>query len=325
MKQPLRARACAHTNIALIKYWGKRDEALHLPDNDSISLTLDRFKTETELVFDPDLKEDEVIINEQRQQGEKAKRVIQFLNELRHMGQVNHYARVRSINHVPTASGLASSASGFAALAAAGNEALSLGLKAPALSVLARHGSGSAARSIFGGFVRWHAADQDVDSVALPLSINWPEVRMIVCLVDVGEKPYTSGYAMRQTRRFSPYHQAWIDTAMKDADLLQEALITHDFAQVTRIVSRNAMRMHADLLASDPPLWYIQPKTIELWQIWQQLQRQGIDVGITMDGGPHVKLLCLVQDLPLIHQALEQVLSKDRIITCAAGPGVTVQ
>ena len=157
MKTP-KVTARAHTNIALVKYWGKADEELIIPQNNSLSLTLDHFYTDTTVQFDPTLTADQFTLNGQAQETTK---ITKFLDIIRQMAASQLFARVESTNHVPTMAGLASSASAYAALALAGSKALGLDLNSKDLSRLARRGSGSACRSIYGGFVEWKKGDSD--------------------------------------------------------------------------------------------------------------------------------------------------------------------
>src|SRR5690625_3856942 len=169
----MQATAKAHTNIALIKYWGKRDESLILPTNNSLSLTLDAFYTTTKVQFDLELEEDIFNLDGQVVQGVQYDRVKQFLDMIRaYADQLNIFAKVDSTNTVPTAAGFASSASGFAALAAASTHALGLDLSDQELSRLTRMGSGSACRSIYGGFAEWEQGQKEdgSDSYAVPIA-----------------------------------------------------------------------------------------------------------------------------------------------------------
>ncbi len=179
--------ARAHTNIALIKYWGKRDKELFLPMNSSLSLTLDAFYTDTKVVFDPELTADEFYLNGfyKRKEILKISRFLDLFCE--YIGE-RAFARVESLNFVPTAAGLASSASAFAALALATATALDLDLSPATLSTLARRGSGSSTRSLFGGFVEWGMGTGSEDSMAHPIDdADW-DIGMVVLAVNTGPK-----------------------------------------------------------------------------------------------------------------------------------------
>ena len=182
----------AYTNIALIKYWGKADEALKLPKNNSISLTLDSFYTDTYVQFDSRFTTDTLTIDGQEQSGAALKKAKIILDLVREVAQVDYNAKITSLNYVPTAAGLASSASGLAALAGAASNALELNLSDAELSRLARRGSGSASRSIFGGFVEWEKGHSDVTSVAKPLDdANW-DIGMLFIILDSRQKAVSS-------------------------------------------------------------------------------------------------------------------------------------
>lgn len=185
MKTP-KVTARAHTNIALVKYWGKADEELIIPQNNSLSLTLDHFYTDTTVQFDPTLTADQFTLNGQAQETTK---ITKFLDIIRQMAASQLFARVESTNHVPTMAGLASSASAYAALALAGSKALGLDLNSKDLSRLARRGSGSACRSIYGGFVEWQKGDSDQTSYAVPLveNLDW-DLKMIAIVVNDKQK-----------------------------------------------------------------------------------------------------------------------------------------
>lgn len=165
-------KARAHTNIALIKYWGKADEAYIIPMNNSLSITLDRFYTETKVTFDSSLTEDKLILNGEKVDDKETAKIQKYMDIVREVADTELYAVIESENFVPTSAGLASSASAYAALAAACNEALHLGLSDKDLSRLARRGSGSASRSIFGGFAEWEKGHDDATSFAHQLTHN---------------------------------------------------------------------------------------------------------------------------------------------------------
>lgn len=202
----------AHTNIALIKYWGKENEALIIPKNNSLSLTLDAFYTDTKVTFDPSLKEDELILDGEKQASGVLNKVVTVLDLIREQAGITDCAHVESINYVPTAAGLASSASGLAALAGAANEAASLNLSPKDLSRLARRGSGSASRSIFGGFVEWEKGSTDEDSFATPVDdANW-DIGMLFIIVKQAQKDVSSRDGMRRTVETSPFYDGWLAT-----------------------------------------------------------------------------------------------------------------
>lgn len=307
----------AHTNIALIKYWGKKDKTLKTPTNSSISLTLDKFYTDTKVTYDPSLKSDEFYLDGTKVEDKVAKRVYAYMNVLREMVEIPSFARIESFNNVPKEAGLASSASAFAALAKAAT--LHLNLDDLTLSKLARLGSGSASRSIYGDFVRWDKGNSHDSSYAMPIQMDpWPEFTMIACLINEGVKPFGSGEAMDITSSTSPYFEAWTQSSEEDGHKLTEALIKHDIWTVGNIAQTNALKMHASLLAVN--MWYFEPSTIEIMNSVRELQKE-IPVFFTMDAGPNVKIITLDKHV----QAVMDVLPKGiKTVVCHAGEGVKV-
>lgn len=305
----------AHTNIALIKYWGKKNHDLKIPFNSSISLTLDKFYTDTKVTYDKTLTEDKLILN-----GMPAdpKRVSVFMDLIRERYNINEFAIIETTNNVPTAAGLASSASAFAALAKAAT--LHLDLDDESLSRLARMGSGSASRSIFPDFVRWERGHNDETSVASPIEMDaWPEFRMVVCIVNQEEKPFLSSVAMDETVETSPYYDAWVKATEIDGDVLLDALKHHDIEKLGHIAQTNALRMHASLLAINK--WYFEPMTIEIMNRVRKIQTE-IPAYFTMDAGPNVKIITLDKH---VDELLEALPENVETIVCKAGPGITVR
>ncbi|MEV7694398.1 diphosphomevalonate decarboxylase [Microbacterium sp. NPDC089189] len=296
------ATAQAHPNIALVKYWGKRDTALNLPATGSVSMTLDVFPTTTTVQVDASAAEDEFILNDVLRDGVPAERTRRFLDIVRAMAGTDARARVTSHNTVPSAAGLASSASGFAALAGAAAAAYGLDLDDRQLSRLARRGSGSAARSIFGGFALWHAGD-DEESFAEPLAAP-ADLAMVVTIVDAGEKQVSSREAMRRTALTSPYYPAWVSSTEQSLAAAQEAFRDADVARIGRITETNALRMHAAIQGSDPSIRYLSPTSVAIFDRVEQLRAEGLTVFATADAGPNVVALCLAEEAPAVDAAL---------------------
>ena len=291
------ATAFAQPNIALVKYWGKRDERLVLPHSSSLSLTLDIFPTTTTVRLDPAAGTDAVTLGGEPAAGEPRRRVVAFLDLVRDLAGRTEPAVVDTRNTVPTGAGLASSASGFAALAVAGAAAYGLDLDATALSRLARRGSGSAARSILGGFAVWHAGEGtgaagDLASYAEPVPVSGLDPALVIALVDAGPKAVSSRAAMRRTVDTSPLYRAWADSSGADLPDMLAALRRGDLDAVGEIAERNALGMHATMLAARPAVRYLSPATLEVLDGVLQLRRDGVPAYATMDAGPNVKVLC---------------------------------
>lgn len=318
-----KGKARAHGNIALIKYWGKKDEEKVIPMNSSLSLTVDCFYTDTELVFDEDIDRDYFYLNGNLQGVDATSRVSRFLDLFRKMTKINAPALVKSINQVPTAAGLASSSSGFAALAAAANLASGLNLNKRELSMLARQGSGSATRSIYGGLVVWQKGASENDSYAVPLDdANW-DIGMVIVIVNRNKKAVSSRQGMKRTVETSPFYKEWVESAKEDLEDIKIAIKNRDFEQMGIITERNALKMHATMLGANPPLLYWEPETLLVMQVVEELRSKGIPSYFTMDAGPNVKILCRLSQADLIRKRLEDNFNSLQIIVTGPGPGIT--
>lgn len=323
------ATARAGTNIALVKYWGKRDAALNLPAAGSLSLTLANLGSETSVTFAPDHEAgcDRVFLAGQPADPRFAGRVSKFLDLVRARAGLALPAEVRTQNTVPTAAGLASSAAGFAALALAATRAAGLDLAPAELSALARRGSGSAARSIFGGFVEMDPGTRadGSDAVARPLLDEqaW-DVRLCVAITATGEKGIGSTAAMERSTRSSPYYPAWVESVPADLEQARTALAARDLTHLGQVAERSAMRMHACAMAADPHILYWNPATLAAMATVKELRAQGVAAFFTIDAGPHVKVLCLAADAPRVEAALASTPAVMRVLVLAPGPGAQV-
>ncbi|MSP62438.1 MAG: diphosphomevalonate decarboxylase [Myxococcales bacterium] len=319
-----RAVAEARTNIALVKYWGKRNEALNLPAVGSISLTLDGLATRTEVRFDPSLAADTLNLNGTPAAGKPLTRVMRLLDLVRAASGRTGHAAVTSSNNFPTAAGLASSASAFAALALAATRAAGLSLDGAALSNLARRGSGSAARSIFGGFVEMKAGTQEDggDSIAAPLA-TW-DVRMVVGITGEGMKATLSTDGMRHTAETSPYYRAWVESHPADLAAGRAAIVHRDLQALGEVAERSCLSMHGSALAARPGILYWSGATVDAFHMIRALRSDGVGVWFTNDAGPHVKALCAPADAPRVEKALASVHGVVRTICCPPGAGAVV-
>ncbi len=321
----MKATAIANSNIALVKYWGKRDSNLILPHNSSISMTLDSLNTKTTVEFDNSFRKNEVIINGKNVKGQEFQRVSDHLNLLKLSSPDKMFAKVVSENNFPKAAGLASSASGFAALTHAGIKALNQSLSLKELSILARRGSGSASRSIYGGFVEWRKGTRSdgLDSHAMLIrDVNhWPEVSMIVTVISTDKKKISSRVGMSQTVCTSPFYRAWLETIETDLKKMREAIIEKNFNQLGMIAEKNALKMHATMHTTSPPNIYWKSGTLEVMQKVIELRNEGLECYFTMDAGPQVKILCLSSNLPHIQEELVTIGSIKEQIVCHPGEG----
>lgn len=320
-KYEMRAAAArAHANIALIKYWGKRDSLLNLPATGSISVTLEALATETRVTFDPALDADAI---EFAATGENT-RIVRFLDLVRARAKCDTRAHVVSHNNFPTGAGLASSASGFAALAMAATHAAGLDLSPAELSALARRGSGSAARSIHGGWVemqRGTAADGS-DAHAAPLAAaDTLSAHVVVAITATNCKKTGSTEGMTRTANSSPYFEAWTNDAESDLQAMRSAIRVGDFPSVGELTEHSCMKMHALMFTSKPPLVYWNPATIAAWQTVTELRAQGTPAYATIDAGPQVKVLCQPEHSTKVAAALEQVPGVVAVHISALGRG----
>ncbi|MEK4800418.1 diphosphomevalonate decarboxylase [Oceanobacillus sp. FSL K6-0118] len=323
----MKATAKAHTNIALIKYWGKRNEELILPTNSSLSITLDGFYTTTSVAFDEDLSEDIFVLNNEVITGEAYRRVSRFLHLIRETaGKQNLYARVNSVNEVPTAAGFASSASGFAALAAAGTRALGLDLTHEDLSRITRQGSGSACRSIYGGFVEWDMGEREdgMDSQAIQIQTeNHWDVRVAAVELNSKMKKISSRAGMKRTVETSAFYSGWLDSIPNDLKEIKVGIATKDFEKVGAVAEANCLKMHATTLGAAPPFTYWHDSTMRVMQTVQEMREKGIPAYFTIDAGPNVKVLYLPENEEQVEKILKDIPDVQNVTLSKIGPGVT--
>ncbi|MGO3090423.1 MAG: diphosphomevalonate decarboxylase [Galactobacter sp.] len=315
------AIARAHPNIALVKYWGKRDEELILPETGSLSMTLDAFPTTTSVTLTPAADRDEFLLGGQTVAGKPLERVVTFLEHVRSLAGSTVKARVESSNEVPTAAGLASSAAGFAALAVAAAAEYGLELSERDLSRLARRGSGSACRSIPGGtgFAIWRAGSDDESSYAE--AVPAPEMRMVVLTLDAGSKSVSSREAMRRCAATSPFHDAWVSSTAQTLVEAEAAAAAGDFTTLGELTESNALRMHAHINGAFPPIRYLAPASIAAFDAIAGLRAAGVEVYGTADAGPNVVAVCRPADAEAVAAALGEI---GPTTVVAPGPGATL-
>ncbi|QGH68112.1 diphosphomevalonate decarboxylase [Pseudactinotalea sp. HY158] len=308
--------ARAFPNLALVKYWGKRDEVLMLPAAGSLSLTLDTFETRTTVTLDPSLRQDAFELDGAENTGDARDRVRAFLDLVRERSGNASHAHVTSTNEAPTGAGLASSASGFAALATAAAAAYGLPSDAAARSRLARRGSGSAARSIIPGVAIWHAGDGDETSFAEPIAA--PEMRMVIVILDGTKKAVSSRDAMRLTALTSPFYDGWIRATEASLESMVSACRAGDFTRIGRITESHALRMHAVIASTDPPIRYLSPASVAVFDAVGALRSEGIEAYATADAGPNIAVLTRPEDSATVATRLSVF---GRVHDVGPGPG----
>jgi diphosphomevalonate decarboxylase len=316
-------RAAAGPNIALIKYWGNRgDPSLRLAANGSISLTLDTLSTEVQVSFQEGLRADTLQVNGQPAGGDRLTRAQSFMDQVRRLTHEPRFASIDSRSNFPMGAGIASSASAFAALALAAVQAAGKRLRPSELSRLARLGSGSACRSVYGGYVEWIATAEDATSQAEPLQPpeHWPLVDLIA-LIDESHKPVgsTEGHALAAT---SPLQAARLADTPRRLDACRQALRLRDFAALAEIVELDCNLMHAVMLTSTPRLVYWQPATLALIHRITRMRQSGLNVCYTIDAGPTVHCLSEPSCAGEATAALEAVEGVRRVLRASPGPGV---
>jgi diphosphomevalonate decarboxylase len=310
----VRAVAVAHPNIALSKYWGKRDGDGNVPAVPSLSITLDALSTRTEVTFDPSLDRDVFVLNGCESD---AVRVTELLDRVRIDARTKHFARVVSANDFPTASGLASSASGFAALALAAVHAAGLDRTTAEIADLARRSSASAARSLFGGYVELDGPDARQVAPADHL-----DLAVLVCVTTEAEKPVSSRDGMAETACKSPYWRAWLETAPRIHARLRAALLARDIPRVGELAEQSALAMHASALAAG--IVYVSGATLHTFAEARALRREGIGAWATFDAGPHLKCITAGADLRRVKARLSAVDGVLRVIEARAGDGAHI-
>ncbi|HTE56029.1 MAG TPA: diphosphomevalonate decarboxylase [Kofleriaceae bacterium] len=324
--------ARAHANIALVKYWGKRDAALNLPAAGSMSLTLAALTT-TATVTASQGGRDELELDGHAVVGPTLARFSAWADLVRAAaGGPELRFQVTSANDFPTASGLASSASAYAALALGVSRAAGLSLSPEELSVLARRGSGSAARSIFGGLVvmrpgtRSDGSDSHAEQLmsADELASSWP-LAMVIAVVGGGRvKGISSRAAMDHCAETSPLYAGWLASVPGDLAAARAAIEQRDLHALGEVAEQSALTMHAAALAARPAIAYFRPATIALIEAVQELRRAGTTAFFTMDAGPHVKILTTPSEAAAVARRVSQVADVSKVIESGPGGGAEV-
>ncbi len=315
----LSATALAHPNIAFIKYWGNRDQQLRIPENGSISMNLGGLTTRTSVTFLPSLENDELNLAGKPISGPALQRVSAFLTRVRVMGNLDLFARVESVNNFPTGAGIASSASAFAALSLAASHAAGLNLTEKELSRLARTGSGSACRSVPGGFAEWQAGSDDLSSYAFSIAPpeHWDMVDCIA-VVSHSHKP-TGSTEGHQLARSSPLQECRLADVERRLDQCRTAICEKQFHLLAEVVEQDSNMMHAVMLTSCPSLIYWEPATLEIMKNVIQWRQSGLPVFYTIDAGANVHVLCLSHSLKKVRMLIKQIPGVQHILTAPAG------
>lgn len=316
------AQSCA--NIAFVKYWGRRDHALRLPLNGSLSMNLDRATTTTTVSFDLELEADAVTIDGESATAQAAQRVSDHLDRIRSAAGIATQARVASRNSFPMGAGIASSASAFAALTAASCAAAGLALDERALTVLARLGSGSACRSIPAGFVEWYAAGISADSYAEQIAPpeHWALCDLIAIVQTEHKKVGSSkGHELVDP---SPFAEARLAAAERALPVIRAALLARDFATFGEETEQEAIRMHAVAMTSQPSVLYWSPDTVRIMHAVREWRDEGLACYFTIDAGANVHVLCENRDVPALEARLRALSGVRDVLVNRPGPGTQI-
>ena len=320
-------KARARANIALAKYWGKSDKTLNLPAVPSVSVTLEPMITETVVRLDAKAERDVLVLGESEANEGETKRAVRVLDRIRAEAGAKDKARVESVNHFPTASGLASSASGFAALVAAARRAYGLPRDPRKESALARWCSASAGRSIYGGFVELPAGvpgDDENAAIQLHPASHW-DLRLTVAVITEARKDVGSTDGMTLSKETSPYYQAWVDATPAMAAAIRDAIAARDLSRLGPLAEHSFASMHALALSTSPPTIYFQPASLAALATVKKLRESGVPVFATMDAGPHVKAISSAEDAPRVKKALLETPGVLRVLEARPGPDVEVE
>ncbi len=317
----MQGTAIAQPNIALIKYWGKRDVALNLPAVGSISITLRDLHTRMHVTFDDALEADELTINGVPDQG-MLPRLASCLDRV--VEHDRRCARIDSQCNFPIAAGLASSASSFAALTVAAAHAAGKAMTTAELASLAGQASGSAARSLLGGFVELVNTDDGIAVETLCDADEWP-LEVVVAITETGPKAVGSTEAMEISRKTSPFYANWVDQQAADLDTARAAIDDRDFDALARVAEHNCLKMHSIMWASRPPMVYWNAATMRCLETVRALQARDVAVFFTIDAGPQVKAVCLPEHAADVEGALRATPGVEDIMVSGLGPGARLE
>lgn len=300
----MKATAIAPSNVAFVKYWGRKDEKLRLPENGSISMNLSGLQTTTTVEFNDKFKRDEIILNGIKEELEN-NRAVKHLDRVRLLAKIDLKAKVNTTNNFPTGTGLSSSASGFAALTLASATAAGLNLSEKELSILARQGSGSACRSIPNGFVEW--LDGDTSDTSYGKSIFPPDYFEIADTVAVvsTEKKFLATSEGQKSARTSPFFPERLRLIPDKITRVKKAIEDRDFTVFGKLVEAEALEFHSILFTSEPPLFYWTPQTVAVMKMVQAWRREeSVEAYFTINTGQDIHVLSRSEDAEDVERRL---------------------
>lgn len=309
----MKATAIAPSNIAFIKYWGKKDEKLKLPENGSISVNLDNLLATTTVEFSSEFDKDSVLINN-RSEIKEVNRVIKHLDLIRKIAGISLKAKIVSKNNFPLGTGLSSSSSGFAALTLAGAKAAGLELNEKELSILARQGSGSACRSIPDGFVEWLYGDTSETSYSQTLYP--PDYWKILDIVAVVSKEVklTSSTEGQKIVSTSPFFQTRLQNIKQKIVKIKKIFETKNFTELGELIEEEALELHAIMLTSAPSLIYWLPATLKVMRLVKKWRSEGLEVYFTLNTGQDIHLIIEEKNSVELIKRLKEIKEVKKII-----------
>ncbi|HEQ8560449.1 TPA: diphosphomevalonate decarboxylase [Streptococcus pyogenes] len=288
----------SYANIAIIKYWGKENQAKMIPSTSSISLTLENMFTTTSVSFLPDTAtSDQFYINGLLQNDEEHTKISTIIDQFRQPGQA--FVKMETQNNMPTAAGLSSSSSGLSALVKVCDQLFDTQLDQKALAQKAKFASGSSSRSFFGPVAAW-----DKDSGAIYKVETDLKMAMIMLVLNAAKKPISSREGMKLCRDTSTTFDEWVEQSAIDYQHMLTYLKTNNFEKVGQLTEANALAMHATTKTANPPFSYLTKESYQAMEAVKELRQEGFACYFTMDAGPNVKVLCLEKDLAQLAERL---------------------
>lgn len=315
----MKATAIAPSNIAFVKYWGRKDEVLRLPENGSVSMCLSGLQTTTTVEFG-DFEQNEIVINGKKEDLEN-NRAVKHLDRVRKLAKIDLRAKVETTNNFPTGTGLSSSASGFAALTLAAVSASGLKLPEKELSILARQGSGSACRSIPDGFVQW--LDGDTSDTSYAESIFPPdyfEIADVVAVVSL-DKKFLATSEGQKSARTSLFFEKRLSLINGKIDRVKKAIEDKNFSELGELIEREALEFHSILFTSDPPLFYWTPETVRVMKFVRKMRQEGLEAYFTINTGQDVHVICKKEDAEKVEEKLSELPEIIKTIINYPAPG----
>lgn len=317
----MKSTAIAPSNIAFIKYWGKKDEVLRLPVNGSISMNLSNLLTTTTVEFSPEYKKDIIIINN-IQEPDEGNRAIKHLDRIRTLAKLNQKSKVVSVNNFPIGTGLSSSASGFAALSAAAAKAADLTLSEKELSIIARQGSGSACRSIPDGFTEWLDGDTSETSYAVSLyPPGYWEIADVVAVVSKNKKEVSTTKGQKLANS-SPFYQLRLSLIKEKIKKIKKFIKEKNFTKFGELLEAEALELHSIMLTSSPSLIYLLPASLKIMHLVKKWRTDGLEVYFTVNTGQDIHLICQKKDIAKLEKLLIQIPEVTKTIVNHPGKGI---